>query len=536
MIKYTSQAQLNLEFDMPFGGELEPSNRWVIMSSLVDWDAFAREYYKNFRSKEGRTPIDARVVLGAVIIKHYYCLSDIETIEMIKENPYLQYFIGYKQFSRTAAFDPSLFVSIRKRMGEEIFEALTNSIMQRAASKDKVKRKTGSTSSKQEPSVPSDLSTLSKSSNNESCSATNIKEDTSASESEKKSTNNGKLQIDATVADANIKYPTDLGLLNDARLKSEELTDFLCGLNPKLKRPRTYRRVARKAYLNVAKKKKKSKKELRSAIRLQLNYLERNIRSINKLLDDFDHIPFDRVRYKYFFVIGELARQQRQMYDTKTHSIEHRIVSIHQPHVRPIVRGKAKNNTEFGNKVNVCLDNGIAYVHRFSWEAYNEGEDLPSAVEDYKRRWGYYPDLLQVDKIYLTKKNRQYLKERGIRHSGDPLGRKPKREKTSRYQKEKHRREAAERNQIEGKFGLGKVRYALDRIRAKLTSTSLSWINAIFLVMNLATTLAKFRCALFFESICRIIEQMLNIKKIVRHLNQLFYARRFAKLTIGRAS
>ena len=251
MRNYTPQAQLSIEFDMPFGGKLDPLNRWVIMSSLVDWDAFAREYYKNFLSKEGRTPINARVVLGSVIIKHYYCLSDIETIEMIKENPYLQYFIGYKEFNPRSAFDPSLFVSIRKRMGEETFEALTSSIMQRAASKGKNKDK----KNKNKSCAPvskcdnSDSSDTSTSSINESFST---KDDSSnQKESEMKTENKGKLQIDATVADANIKFPTDIGLLNGARLKSEQLIDILCSLKPKLERPRTYRRVARRTYLNV---------------------------------------------------------------------------------------------------------------------------------------------------------------------------------------------------------------------------------------------------------------------------------------------
>ena len=77
MRNYTPESQYRIEFDLPFAGKLSPSNRWVVMSSLVDWDVFAKEYYKNFQSKEGRPPINARVVLGAVIIKHYYCLSDI---------------------------------------------------------------------------------------------------------------------------------------------------------------------------------------------------------------------------------------------------------------------------------------------------------------------------------------------------------------------------------------------------------------------------------------------------------------------------
>lgn len=94
MIQYTSTAQLGIsEFSMPFECNLSPDNRWVRLSKIVEWDVFAREYYKNFSSQEGRTPIDARVILYAVIIKHFYVLSDIDTIEMIKENPYLQFLL-----------------------------------------------------------------------------------------------------------------------------------------------------------------------------------------------------------------------------------------------------------------------------------------------------------------------------------------------------------------------------------------------------------------------------------------------------------
>ncbi|MCK9438100.1 MAG: transposase [Synergistaceae bacterium] len=96
-----------------------------------------------------------------------------------------------------------------------------------------------------------------------------------------------------------------------------------------------------------------------------------------------------------------------------------------------------------------------------------------------------YLGLVQVDKIYLTRENRRFLKEKRIRYTGEPLGRKPVKEIWSRYQKRKERREAAERNQVEGKFGQGKRRYGLNGIRAVLTSTTNSWIGAIIFVMNL---------------------------------------------------
>ncbi len=486
MIKYTSTSQLSIsEFSMPFECNLNPDNRWVRLSQIVEWDVFAHEYYKNFTSKEGRTPIDARVVLGAVIIKHFYVLSDIDTIEMIKENPYLQYFIGYKGFTDEPAFDPSLFVSIRKRMGEDLFDRMTGCLMKRALTGE----------SKRSDKIKASLQEQENTDKNETTPPSNGDSASSVSDvspaSGQKPPVYGKLQIDATVADADIKYPTDLGLLNDSREKSEQLIDILCKLLSTEKRPRTYRRVARREFLSVSKKKKKGKKEIRRAIRLQMNYLERNMRSINSLLDKFPggRIPFTRKEYKYFLVIQEVLRQQKEMFQTGTHSCAHRIVSIHQSHVRPIVRGKAKANVEFGNKIDVCLQNGIARVGRFDWEAYNEGTDLPKLLEEYKAFWGFYPELLQVDKIYLTRENRKLLKLYGIRHSGDPLGRKPKTEKTNRYQKAKRRREAAERNQIEGKFGQGKRRYALNNIRAKLANTAVAWISSVFLVMNLIKVL-----------------------------------------------
>jgi len=76
------------------------------------------------------------------------------------------------------------------------------------------------------------------------------------------------------------------------------------------------------------------------------------------------------------------------MHKNRVHSVENRIVSIHQPHVRPIVRGKSNAQTEFGAKINVSLMNGYAFLDELSWEAYNEGQFLIPAVEDYKKRFG----------------------------------------------------------------------------------------------------------------------------------------------------
>jgi len=142
------------------------------------------------------------------------------------------------------------------------------------------------------------------------------------------------------------------------------------------------------------------------------------------------------------------------MYKKKTHKIADRIVSLHQPHVRPILRGKDKARVEFGSKLSVSLDRGFAMINKIGWNAYNESGDLKEQVEKYREIHGYYPELVQVDKIYATRENRRWMKERGIRITASPLGRHAKEAPVNYYQKRKKRMEVVERNAIEGKFGL----------------------------------------------------------------------------------
>jgi hypothetical protein len=292
--------------------------------------------------------------------------------------------------------------------------------------------------------------------------------------------------LDATAAPQQILYPTDLDLLNRSREESERLIDQLSAHLELKKKPRTYRRKARGQYLSVAKKKHKTKKQIRKAIKGQLQYLRRNLSTMDRLLDQIGDKPwtFSFRDLKIMWVIRLIYDQQQQMYVQDSHSIEHRIVSIYQPHVRPIVRGKAAAHTEFGAKLDVSLCNGYARVDRISWEAYNENTRLKEQIENYRQLHGCYPEVVNCDGIYGTRANRAWLSERNIRFCGKSLGR-PAKESLSTYQKQKQKRERASRNQIEGKFGQGKHAYGLDCIEARLQATSESWIACIFLVMNL---------------------------------------------------
>jgi hypothetical protein len=188
-------------------------------------------------------------------------------------------------------------------------------------------------------------------------------------------------------------------------------------------------------------------------------------------------------------VAAEVYRQQKQMHQRKEHRIEGRIVSLAQPHVRPIVRGKAGKRVEFGAKISVGVVEGFTYVDRISWDAYNEGGDLPEQVEAYKRRYGRYPESVHADKIYRTRDNRRYCSERGIRISGPRLGRPSADEQILKAVKRQQREDERKRVEVEGKLGEAKRVYGLDRVTAKRADTSETTILIAILAMNLSKIL-----------------------------------------------
>jgi hypothetical protein len=460
--EYTSPAQGTLAgFESPFSKQLNAGNRWVVLSHKIPWDSLVNVYQKQLsNSITGANGINPRVVLGALIIKHICDLSDRETVQQIQENMYMQYFIGFSSFSDEAPFDPSLFVEFRKRLGAEQINAINEKILQLYLQKAEG---AAAAPGKGGPPPPATI-------------AEAPPAPVSVPAAPAAITHAGKLIVDATACPQDISYPTDLNLLNDSREKAEELIDFLYNPLKHAKKPRTYREVARQVYLKTAQKKKKTKKEIRRAVRRQLGFLNRDIKSIYKLLAAYDKMPFDRHQYKYFLVIQTLYSQQGKMYQEKTHSIEHRIVSIHQPHVRPIVRGKTNANVEFGAKIQVSLMDGFAFLEDLSWEAFNEGTRLVQTIDQYKSRFGYYPKEVLVDKIYCNRENRRRLKELGIVLAAKPLGRPTAMQNHVR---------PGERNPIEGKFGQAKSAYGMNRIKARLQQTSESWVATIVMVLNL---------------------------------------------------
>jgi IS5 family transposase len=517
MIRTTSSKQLTIaEFDWPFETALDKNNRWVKLSECIPWDELAESYYQGLPADRGRPLKDARLVIGAVIIKHKLCLSDVETVLQIQENPYLQYLVGLSGYQATAPFAPSLLVEIRKRMGEAVFEGFHRAIIEAHEGKKPVKP---------EPQAPTDAALRSEPDAGPTKEKPSASPDAASEQTKPEAmepAHRGQLILDATVAEQAIRFPTDLSLLNEAREFSEKIIDTLCANLKVDNKPRTYRRKARAAYLAIAKQKRPGRKTLRRGLKQQLQYLRRNLGHIEQLLTPIPEgqpLPLPGWLLHRYWVIQHVYQQQWEMYQTQTHRCDHRLVSISQPYVRPMVRGKQDKPVEFGAKLSVSLTGeGLAHVDHLRWEAFHEGLDLAKQVDAYRERYGHYPERVIADPIYGTRANRDYLKQRGIHFAGKPLGRPKQATDANREQlkqeKAQRRQDYLQRIPIEGKFGQGKKGYRLNDIRAKRANTSFAWINTIFLVMNLLILqriflgLSKICLAGLMKAVARRWEQM----------------------------
>jgi len=279
MINYTPSNQLTLEgFKHSFYKQLKPDNRWVKLAEVIPWDELAGIYSRNLDPVAGRLSIDIRLVIGALVIKHKMKLSDRDTVDLIGENVYMQYFCGLKSFQNEPPFDASLFVDIRKRMGADKFDEFNETVIRKAESLKQKRKKFmkdpsgdqhDTSDNTEEPGIGS--------------------RENDGSSAKKDIPNQGKLKLDASVANQYITYPMDLKLLNTARHETERMIDILYKKGDYDTKPRTYRRKARKEYLTVSKKRHKNKKELRVVIGKQLRYVRRNLSTIENMLNESEH-------------------------------------------------------------------------------------------------------------------------------------------------------------------------------------------------------------------------------------------------------
>lgn len=225
----------------------------------------------------------------------------------------------------------------------------------------------------------------------------------------------------------------------------------------------------------------KNTKKIRKELRYQLSCIRRNLRYIRKYEEVYGTGILYKIEAERLQTVKIFEGQQRYMLENKVHSVEDRIVSLSQPWIRPIVRGKSKAPTEFGAKISISVVNGYTFIDKISFDSYNENEydEFEAVVEKYHERFGYYPERILADKIYRSRKNRGLCKKRGIKLSGPKLGKNRKEEIRQEL------KEIGERNTVEGKFGNGKRKLGLGLIMAKLKETTENMISMDIFVLNM---------------------------------------------------
>ena len=187
--------------------------------------------------------------------------------------------------------------------------------------------------------------------------------------------------------------------------------------------------------------------------------------------------------------IRTIYEQQKYMYDNHTHSVPDRIVSVSQPFVRPIVRGKTGKPVEFGAKLDISVVDGWTRLECCSSEAYNEAGNLQEMAERFREREGHYPSRILADKIYRNRENLNYCKAHGIRLSDPALGRPRKGETRGRAQ---DYRDECERVEVERRFSLAKRKCGMGLVTVKPRETVAHVIAMSVLVLNLR----KIQCAI----------------------------------------
>jgi len=488
MINRRDRKQIKIfENNRQFVINIDDDNRWVRLSRLLPWDKIEEHYAKNMSEVRGREGMSSRVAFGAILVKEQLNLTDAETVNQINENVYLQYFLGQTEYNQKPLFDPSMMVHFRKRFTNEFIEKVNEYIClgkwsdnddnSGESPDDNAHEYSKQESEHSETEIPEQIIKQSEQ-------TTQKYPEDNSDEDECKIENRGKLLLDATVAPSDIRYPSDVSLLDECREALEKLIDILWEHSKREGHKTPYNRhSAHKKTIHFIKKKNKNKRTIESALNAQLTYVEMAIRQLLALIIACGLNKLSESEWDKYDLICRIYLQQKQMFDDKTNRCEDKIMSLRQPHVRAIARNKARAKYEYGQKLALSIVNGFAFIEKQSWDNFNEGGTLIQSVENYYRRFGFYPVCILADQIYRTRANIAYCKSKNIRLSGPRLGRKTEEQKLE--ETKQAYKDSCERNAVEGANGVLKRRYGLDLIMCVLQHNAEIEASLQILAMNL---------------------------------------------------
>ena len=300
------------------------------------------------------------------------------------------------------------------------------------------------------------------------------------------------MYTDATCYESEMRYPTDQKLLWECVKKTYKI---MCEVSGRMgvHRPRTKYLDVEKACLSYRKQRKHSNTQTRKMTRRLLNLLGKILKEIRRMERGCDVPELLTVKEKSLVdIITKVYRQQRNHFDSgdRRESIPDRIVSVSKPYVRPIVRGKEVKSVEFGAKCNNIMVDGISFIEKLSFNAFNEGTRLQHCVKMHRRLFGVDVKKIGGDASYAGTDNRGFCKENGIQTSFVKRGRPTQEKKEQDYVRQELARVRA--TAMEGSFGIQKEHYAMRRIKARKKETEILYIffgihtaNAVLLAERL---------------------------------------------------
>ena len=300
------------------------------------------------------------------------------------------------------------------------------------------------------------------------------------------------MYTDATCYESEMRYPTDQKLLWECVKKTYKI---MCEVSGRMgvHRPRTKYLDVEKACLSYRKQRKHSNTQTRKMTRRLLNLLGKILKEIRRMERGCDVPELLTVKEKSLVdIITKVYRQQRNHFDSgdRRESIPDRIVSVSKPYVRPIVRGKEVKSVEFGAKCNNIMVDGISFIEKMSFNAFNEGTRLQHCVKMHRRLFGVDVKKIGGDASYAGTDNRGFCKENGIQTSFVKRGRPTQEKKEQDYVRQELARVRA--TAMEGSFGIQKEHYAMRRIKARKKETEILYIffgihtaNAVLLAERL---------------------------------------------------
>ena len=281
---------------------------------------------------------------------------------------------------------------------------------------------------------------------------------------------------DATCYESYIAYPTDVKLIWKCCNEAFELIQRL-RKQLKLRRSRANHDKQKTRYLAFSKRRKNGIRKNKKLCRSLLKYLDRLLVQANDLLAR----PLPKTNINRLWTIEKIKQQQWEIYFGKQSKIPDRIVSLHKPYIRPIVRGKETKPVEFGAKVNKVQIDGISFIEHISFGAFNEGTRMVSSIGMQTRYFGKC-NRMGADAIYGTNANRKHCTQNDIATCFVAKGR----QGDDAQQKSQMRSilGKARSTRLEGSFGNEKNHYLLNKIKARTATNEVAWIFFGMLTSN----------------------------------------------------